>query len=108
MDLTKLAEERIQEAIERGEFDNLEGAGKKIDLTEYFNTPSEYRAGYSLLKANRFVPGEVELMREIAMVRESLDSAQGREREVLLRSLAEKEISLAIIFERNHRGARRK
>ena len=35
MSLEKIIEERIQEAMANGEFDNLEGAGKPLNLDEY-------------------------------------------------------------------------
>lgn len=103
-----MAEERIREGMERGEFDRLEGEGTKIDLSEYFNTPPEYRAGYSVLKASKFVPGEVDLLREIAELRSPVDGedpAAALDRE---RRLNEKQMSLAILLERNHRGSRRR
>lgn len=108
MDLSRIAEEKIREGMENGEFDRLEGRGSKIDLSEYFNTPSEFRAGYSVLKANKFVPGEVELLREIAELSTPQDgegptAASDRERR-----LNEKRTSLAILLERNHRGSRRR
>lgn len=108
MDLTRIAEEKIREAVERGEFDNLEGAGRKIDLTEYFNTPAEYRVGHSLLRANRFVPAEVELMREISELREACAQAEPSRRNECLRLLNEKQMALAIVLERNHAGSRRR
>ena len=107
MDLEKLAEEKIRAAIERGEFDNLDGKGNRIDLTDYFNTPSEYRVGYSLLKANKFVPSEVSLMREISEISEKLQEKGGRN-ETLERQLQEKKLALSLILERNHRGSRRR
>jgi len=39
MNLDKIVEEAIRKAQERGEFDNLPGKGKPIDLSEYFETP---------------------------------------------------------------------
>jgi len=108
MDFSKIAEDKIREGMERGEFDRLEGEGVKIDLSEYFNTPSEFRAGYSVLKANKFVPGEVELLRDIAKLSKSIDGEDpktGTDRE---RRLNEKRMSLAILLERNHRGSRRR
>ncbi|QQS43007.1 MAG: DUF1992 domain-containing protein [Acidobacteriota bacterium] len=108
MDLSTLAEERIREALERGEFDNLEGAGRKIDLTEYFNTPSEFRVGHSLLRSNKFIPAEVELMREIGELREACANAAPSLRADRLRLLNEKRMALAIVLERNHAGSRRR
>jgi hypothetical protein len=107
MDFEKLAEEKIREAIERGEFDDLGGEGRKIDLTEYFNTPAEHRVGYSLLKSNKFVPGEVQLMREIADLRRQVGSGDGETGE-LQKELNEKQMALAMLLERNHAGSRRR
>lgn len=108
MDLTKIAEEKIAQAVENGEFDDLEGAGRKIDLTAYFNTPAEFRAGYSVLKANKFVPGEVELLREIADLQDLIAGAREAERAGLARRLNEKKMDLTMMLERNHAGSRRR
>ena len=108
MDLAKIAEEKIAEAVQRGEFENLDCSGKKIDLTAYFNTPAEFRVGYSVLKANRFVPGEVELLREIAELKKALASASDPERTRLSGRLNAKQMELSMILERNHAGSRRR
>jgi hypothetical protein len=107
MDFEKLAEEKVREAIERGEFEGLSGEGRKIDLTEYFNTPSEFRVGFSLLKANKFVPGEVRLLREIADLREEIGGCGGGN-ETLEKLLNRKRMALKILLERNHAGSRRR
>ena len=43
MSFDKIVEALIKEAQARGEFDNLPGEGKPIDLTAYFETPEEVR-----------------------------------------------------------------
>ena len=65
-------EKQIKEAIARGEFDNLPGAGKPIDLDAYFNTPEDLRMAFAMLKSNEFVPEEVEIFKEIAELDEKL------------------------------------
>src|SRR3712207_3932425 len=70
MSLERAIEEKIREAIERGDFDDLEGKGKPIDLNAYFETPEDLRMAFSMLRSNDFVPQEVELMREIAALRD--------------------------------------
>ncbi len=60
-----VAENRIQEAIENGAFDNLPGAGKPLDLTEDPLVPAELRAAYRMLKNAGCVPPEVEQLREL-------------------------------------------
>jgi len=68
----KLIEEKIREAMEAGEFDNLPGAGKPIDLEAYFATPADLRLSYSVLKSARCLPEEVELRKEIESLTERL------------------------------------
>jgi hypothetical protein len=48
MSLGKLIDEQIKKAIEAGEFDNLEGAGKPLNLDDYFAAPEDLRMGYSV------------------------------------------------------------
>jgi hypothetical protein len=104
MDLSKFIEEKIQKAIADGEFDNLEGAGKPIDMDAYFNTPSEYRMGHSLLKANNFVPEEVEILREIGLLKEKIKTVSDEsEKKFLTKTLNEKSLALSILLERNKR-----
>jgi hypothetical protein len=74
MSIESAIEQKIKEAMARGEFDNLAGKGKPIDLDAYFNTPEDLRMAYSILKSNSFVPEEVELMKEIASLKEKLES----------------------------------
>ena len=50
MNLDKIVEEMIKKAQERGEFDNLPGKGKPIDLTEYFEMPEDVRVARTMLK----------------------------------------------------------
>ena len=57
-------DEQIHEAQERGDFDNLPGAGKPLNLDENPFT-SDKAMAYSLLKQNGYAPPEVELAKEI-------------------------------------------
>ena len=45
----RIVEATIQETMDRGEFDNLPGQGKPIDLIEYFETSEEVRLAHSML-----------------------------------------------------------
>ncbi|TAK82914.1 MAG: DUF1992 domain-containing protein [Betaproteobacteria bacterium] len=55
-----LAEQRIVEAVSRGELDNLPGAGKPLVLEDDPLVPEELRLAYRILKNAGFVPREVE------------------------------------------------
>ena len=45
MNWQKLAENRIDEAIALGEFDDLPGRGRPLDLTEYRLQPARAKSG---------------------------------------------------------------
>ncbi len=57
-------EERIREAQERGEFDNLQGSGKPLHLDDNPYLGDKAMA-YGLLKSNNYAPAEIELAKEI-------------------------------------------
>jgi len=104
MNLEKFVEEKIKQAIEAGEFDNLKGMGKPLDLDEYFNVPAEVRAGYSLLKSNNFVPEEVEILKEIGLLREKIEiCADAEKKRALTKTFNEKSLALRLMPERNRR-----
>ena len=104
MSLEKALEEQIQRAMSEGKFDNLKGAGKPLNLDDYFATPEDIRAGYTMLKNNDFVPQEVELLREIGKLKEKIQAAGSEEeKKSLTKKLNEKSLALAMILERNNR-----
>lgn len=57
----RLAEEKIRDAIAAGEFDNLPGKGKPLDLGEPPGMRPEDRLGYLVLKNGRFLPEYLQL-----------------------------------------------
>ncbi len=57
-------DEQIREAQARGEFDNLPGLGKPLNLDETLFTGDKAMA-YSLLKQHGYAPPEIELAKEI-------------------------------------------
>jgi Domain of unknown function (DUF1992) len=61
-----LAEQKIAEAIANGDFDDLPGSGKPLDLDDDALVPEDLRLAYRLLKNAGFVPPEVETLNEIA------------------------------------------
>ncbi len=102
----KLVEQKIREAQEAGEFDDLEGAGRPVDLEAYFATPEELRAGYAVLKNAGVLPEEAEVLREIDERTARLASARGdAERERLRGELELLRLKYALLVER-YRGRR--
>ena len=67
-----VVERQIREAQERGEFDNLPGAGKPLELDDDRLVPAEVRIAYRVLKNSGYVPPEVLERREIAELEATL------------------------------------
>ena len=93
-DFDTIAERRIRDAMNRGEFDNLPGAGRPLDLNEDPLVPAEVRMAYRVLKNAGIVPPEIEQRREIAGLEAALASlgpgearAQALQKLALLRTL---------------------
>ena len=63
--LWRLAEQRIREAMERGEFDHLPGRGKPLPPEDWALVPEELRVAHRLLRNAGYLPEEVRLRREI-------------------------------------------
>jgi hypothetical protein len=105
MSFDKIVESIIQEAMARGEFENLPGRGKPIDLTDYFNTPEDVRVAQSMLKNAGMVPVEIELLQEIASVKESLNSAKDEVELAKSRKLLEeKQLQFNLLLGRRKRS----
>lgn len=66
--LDLLAEKKIAEAIERGELDDLPGAGKPLELDDDALVPEDLRLAYRILKNAGYVPAEVGALNEIAQL----------------------------------------
>lgn len=104
MNLDKIVESLIQEAQERGEFENLKNKGKPLDLNSYFETPEDVRMAYSVLKNAGMISAEVELLQEIAALKERLaathDEVQHRK---IKRIIHEKQLQFNVMLERQRK-----
>ena len=65
-----LVEQRLQEAVSRGELDNLPGAGRPLELDDDPLIPEDLRLAYRILKNAGFVPTEVQELSEIRQLEE--------------------------------------
>ncbi len=72
----KIVEERILIAQRKGEFDNLPGAGKPLNLDELAGVPEELRLAYKILKNADCLPPEIELKKEIVKTEDLLASME--------------------------------
>jgi hypothetical protein len=68
----RIAEERILEAQRRGEFDNLPGHGKPLQLDDDSHVPEDLRLAYKVLKNADCLPPELELKKEILTTEQML------------------------------------
>lgn len=107
MSFSRIAENRIREAMEQGVFDTLPGAGEPLSLEEYFDTPEDVRMAHSVLKNANCRPLEVELLNEIARLEQVVAAAtDDDERATHGRALAHRRTELAILLERRPRSSK--
>lgn len=71
-----IAEQRIREAMANGDFDQLPGRGKRVNLDEYFKSPPEQRAAHALLKNAGIAPQEIQMRRTMNEWRSQLAEAK--------------------------------
>lgn len=71
----ELIEARIREALERGDFDNLPDAGRRLDLKEDPFIPEDMRMAYRILKNAGYIPPELELRKDISAVESEIANA---------------------------------
>jgi hypothetical protein len=103
----KLIEEKIREAMEKGEFDDLPGKGKPLDLDAYFATPEDVRLGFSVLKSAGCLPIEVELQKEIESLKARLEVCDNeRERQALRKEIEAKTLKLNLLMDGAQRARR--
>ena len=104
MSVESAIEQKIKEAMARGEFDNLSGAGKPLDLEAYFNTPEDLRMAFAMLKSNEFVPEEVEIFKEIAELDEKISASEdAAESANLLARREDRRLKLTLLLDARRR-----
>jgi hypothetical protein len=101
MAFERLAENRIREAMEKGEFDNLPGEGRPLDLDAYFALPAEQRLAYSVMKNARLIPEELQLFGEAEALKEQIEACADEAGRARLRKLREaKLLKFRLLVER--------
>jgi hypothetical protein len=109
MNFDKLIESIIKEAQERGEFDNLPGKGKPIDLSAYFDTPEDVRMAYSILKNAGMNSREVDLLKEIAELKQvHAAMLDGKKKKEILKEIEKKQIEFSLMTERQRHQRKQK
>jgi hypothetical protein len=99
--IERLAEQRIQEAQRKGEFENLPGKGKPLVLADYSALPEDLRMAYHLLKNANVLPPEAELLKDIHILEDLLKHVEDEdERKSLAKSLQWKMMRLDMLKRR--------
>jgi hypothetical protein len=100
MPIDKAVESIIREAMARGEFDDLPGKGKPVDLTDYFNTPEDFRLAYSIMKNAGVLPEEVEILKEIEALNGELEACKDEgERKQLKKKIEDRKMRVSLLLE---------
>ena len=98
----RIAEQRILEAQRKGEFDNLPGKGKPLELEDLNWVPEELRIGYHILKNAHVLPPEAELLKDIHTLEDLLKHVEDEgERRALAKSIQWKMIRLDMLKHRS-------
>ncbi|MFZ5813405.1 MAG: DnaJ family domain-containing protein [Thermodesulfobacteriota bacterium] len=71
----QIAERRIAEAMDRGEFENLEGAGRPLVFEDDSMVPEDLRMAYKILRNSGYVPPEILEEKEILTAADLLSQA---------------------------------
>jgi hypothetical protein len=94
-------EKAIEEAMQRGEFDDLAGKGKPLDLSGYFDAPEEQRVAHMLLRNAGIQPQEIELLNRIAVLEKEISACQDESRrKKILREIERQRLSFRLLVER--------
>ncbi len=102
---TSIAEQKIREAITRGDLDNLSLKGRPIPIEDLSDVPEELRMGYKILKNAGVLPEELLLNREILTLRDLLETCRDpQEKEVLRKRLTAKKLHFDLLMERNRKN----
>ena len=75
----KIIEQKIREAQERGEFDNLPGKGEPLNIEDESRIPEELRLSHKILKNANCLPPEIELRNEIRQMADLLSGIPDEE-----------------------------
>ena len=70
----KLADNRIREAMEAGDFDDLQGKGQPLNLEDDSHIPVKLRMAYKILKNADCLPPEVVLRQEVVQLQDLVAS----------------------------------
>jgi len=65
-------DQQIREAMERGDFDNLRGQGKPLNLARDPNVPEDWELAFNLLKNAGYAPDWIETLNQVRAEEEKI------------------------------------
>lgn len=84
--MASIADEKIREAIRKGEFDDLPGFGKPLPPDDMAGVPEELRMGFQMLKNAGMIPEEMQLRKEMVTLEDLLAVCRDESERAKLRS----------------------
>lgn len=97
-----IAENKIREAIEKGDLDNLPNKGKPIILEDLSHVPADLRVGYKILKNSNVLPAEIQLKKDIVTLEDLIDCCYDEQKKhQLKKKLNEKTLRFNIMMDKN-------
>ena len=104
--LAKIAEQKIREAIERGELDNLALHGVPIIPEDLSGVPESLRMGYKIMKNAGVLPPEMQLKKERVSLQGLLAACEDDyEKQQLQKKLNAKMMQFNMLMERRGKTA---
>ncbi|MEH6905945.1 DnaJ family domain-containing protein [Neobacillus drentensis] len=107
MDLfSRIVEDKIKEAIKNGEFDNLPGMGKPLNLKDDLpGMSAEMKMGYRMLKNAGYISDQVELRKELVTLNDLISAAtDDKEIERLSEKLTCKQLQFEKVMEQRRKN----
>jgi hypothetical protein len=100
--LAKIAEQKIRQAMEQGEFDSLAYHGKPLPLDDLTGVPETLRMGYIILKNAGVLPPEMQLKKDIVALQDLLRACNDPEEHCRIEHhLNEKMLRFTMLMERH-------
>jgi hypothetical protein len=97
----RIAEDKIRESIKNGEFANLPGFGKPMELEDLSHIPEDLRIGYLMLKNAGYVSEEADLKKELLSIEDLIRCCKNEsEKEKLEKKLNEKLLRLHMLMKK--------
>ncbi|WP_199899047.1 DUF1992 domain-containing protein [Ideonella sp. B508-1] len=87
----------MQKDAASGELQSAKNWGKPLDLGDgFYETPEELRMGYKILKDAGCVPPEVEMLKDLEVLKARLNQVSGSERQEVVAKIADLQLRISL------------